>query len=73
MWNGVGVLVGVSVTRGVFGGAAVGPQEPKTELLRGFGVVAAKSAALLSVSVHPPFARRSAVVVLGAGAGPAPS
>src|SRR5437667_10896950 len=38
-------------------------------VLRGFGAPAVKSAELLFVSVHPSPARRSAVVVLGAGAG----
>ena len=37
-------------------------------VLRGLGAPAVKSAELLSVSVHPSPARRSAVVVLGAGA-----
>jgi hypothetical protein len=36
--------------------------------LRGAGVAEAKSAALLSVSVQPPAARTSAVIVEGAGA-----
>jgi len=39
-------------------------------LLRGLGAPAMKSALLLSVSVQPLPARRSAVVLLGAGAGP---
>jgi hypothetical protein len=39
------------------------------EVLRGFGAPAVKSAELLFVSVHPSVARKSAVVVLGAGAG----
>ena len=39
------------------------------EVLRGLGAPAVKSAELLFVSVHPSVARRSAVVVLGAGAG----
>ena len=39
------------------------------DVLRGFGGPALKSAELLSVSVHPSPPRRSAVVVLGAGAG----
>src|SRR2546430_6959422 len=39
------------------------------EVLRGLGAPAVKSAALLFVSVHPSVARKSAVVVLGAGAG----
>ena len=38
-------------------------------VLRGFGAPAVKLAELLSVSVQPSPARRSAVVVLGAGAG----
>ncbi len=42
-------------------------------LLRGLGATAVKSAALLFVSVQPLLARRSAKVVLGAGAGPLPS
>src|SRR5690349_15107039 len=40
---------------------------------RGVGAAAAKSAALLSVSVHPPSARKSDWVVLMVGAGPEPS
>jgi len=43
------------------------------ELFRGEGVPAAKSAALLLVSVHPPFARNAAVVLDREGAAPAPS
>ncbi len=46
------------------GGAAV---------LRGLGAAAAKSELLLSVSMQPLPARKSAVVVEGVGAGPAPS
>ena len=42
-------------------------------LLRGAGAAVAKSALLLSVSVQPLAARRSASVVLGVGAAPAPS
>src|ERR1051325_2134229 len=42
-------------------------------LLRGFGAKTKKSAALLLVSVQPPASRKSAVVLLGAGAGPDPS
>jgi hypothetical protein len=38
-------------------------------VFRGFGVPAVKSAALLLVSVQPSVARKSAAVVLGAGAG----
>src|SRR5574341_1043183 len=38
------------------------------EVLRGFGAPVAKSAALFSVSVQPLLPRRSAVVLLGAGA-----
>src|SRR4051812_38357113 len=41
--------------------------------LRGFGAPAVKSPELLSVSVQPLAARRSAVVVLGAGAFAPPS
>ena len=41
--------------------------------LRGAGVVAAKSALLLSVSTQPEFPRNTAVVLVVAGAGPAPS
>jgi hypothetical protein len=39
------------------------------DVLRGLGSPAVKSAELLFVSVHPSVARKSAVVVLGAGAG----
>src|SRR5436190_18306687 len=39
------------------------------DVLRGLGAPAVKSAELLFVSVHPSVARKSAVVVLGAGAG----
>ena len=46
-----------------------GETGPPLLLLRGLGVPAVKSALLLSVSVAPLLARRSAVVVLGAGAG----
>lgn len=42
-------------------------------LFRGAGDPVAKSAALSFVSWHPPRPRRSAVVLLGAGARPAPS
>src|SRR5580765_2460295 len=42
-------------------------------VLRGKGAAANRSALLLFVSVQPPFLRKSAVVLLGAGAGPAPS
>ncbi len=70
----VGVLVSVEV--GVFVGVLVGVYVPTPQifpielLLRGLEVPVAKSLALLSVSVHPsPLGlRRSAVVVLGAGA-----
>src|SRR5436305_1981111 len=43
------------------------------ELLRGVGAAAVKSAELLSVSAQPFAPRRSAVVVLGAGAFAPPS
>jgi len=52
---------------GVGVGVLVGVVPP---LLRGLGAPALKSAALLLVSVAPLPARRSAVVLLGAGAGP---
>src|SRR5205814_578467 len=42
-------------------------------LLRGLGAPVAKSVELLSVSVQPPEPRSTAVVLLGAGVGPAPS
>src|ERR1044071_3488259 len=42
-------------------------------VLRGFGALAAKSVALLSVSVQPFKPRTTALVALGAGVGPAPS
>src|SRR6202008_672599 len=42
-------------------------------LLRGAAAAVAKSALLLSVSVQPLFARKSASVALGAGAVPSPS
>src|SRR5882672_10862044 len=42
-------------------------------VLRGKGVETRKSAGLSSVSVQPPALRKSAVVLLGAGACPAPS
>src|SRR3954454_21860325 len=48
----------------VFGGEA---------RLRGLGTAAPKSAALLSVSVQPSFARKSDVVAPIVGAGPEPS
>jgi hypothetical protein len=51
----------------------VGAGLPPVPLLRGLTVPAVKSAALSSVSVAPPFARRSEVVAEGAGAGPEPS
>ena len=41
---------------------------PGEALLRGFGAPVAKSEALLSLSVQPLAFRRSAVVLLGAGA-----
>jgi len=43
------------------------------DVLRGAGAPAAKSAALLSVSVQPPSARKAAVVLLSVGAAPLPS
>ncbi|MGH8598997.1 MAG: hypothetical protein ACREXT_20305, partial [Gammaproteobacteria bacterium] len=53
------------------------PPPPQTlaavALLRGVGAPDAKSVALLSVSVQPLLPRRTAVVLLGAGVGPAPS
>jgi hypothetical protein len=42
-------------------------------VLRGFGVAATKSDALLSVSMHPPSFRKAAVVFDRVGAAPAPS
>ena len=42
-------------------------------LLRGFGAEVTKSAALSLVSTQPPDFLKSAVVLLGAGAGPVPS
>src|SRR5205085_2240488 len=42
-------------------------------VLRGLGAPVAKSDAFWSVSVQPPLARRSDVVLLGAGAAPTPS
>src|SRR3989304_5001689 len=42
-------------------------------VLRGAGAPALKSALLLSVSVQPPEARKTAVVLLGAGVAPLPS
>ena len=42
-------------------------------VLRGFGALAVKSIALLSVSVQPFDPRNAAVVALGAGVGPEPS
>src|ERR1051325_1151052 len=42
-------------------------------VLRGFGAAAVKSEAFWFVSVQPPCARRTALVLLGAGVGPVPS
>src|SRR5215471_5380655 len=42
-------------------------------VLRGTGVLAVKSPALLLVSVHPPLARWAAVLLESVGAGPLPS
>src|SRR5215210_3703372 len=53
-------------------GTALPLQVCGTEL-RGFGAPEAKSAALLSVSVAPPRARKAAVVLESVGAPPAPS
>src|SRR5712691_3133796 len=57
------------------GKAAATTQLPATPLLRGKGAPVKKSAPLLSVSVQPPVPprRRTAVVLLGADAGPTPS
>src|SRR5436190_20652853 len=51
----------------------VPPHVDELLLLRGFGAPTAKSAELLSVSVQPPLARSTAVVLAGAGAGALPS
>ena len=59
--------VGVGVGEGVGVGVPLHALNA-VEVLRGFGVVAVKSVELLSVSVQPPAARMSAVVVEGAGA-----
>ena len=61
--EGLGLGVGLGELQSLSG-------EP---VLRGFGLPVAKSAALLSVSVQPPRARRAAVVLLGPAVGPAPS
>ena len=61
---GVGVGVGVGMPSQACAGAP---------LLRGFGALTAKSAALLSVSVHPLLPRRTAAVLLGAGVLAVPS
>src|ERR1044072_188694 len=45
-----------------------GPISTIGAVRRGFGVAAAKSASLLSLSVAPPLCRKMAVVLLGAGA-----
>ncbi len=81
-----GSVPGVTVTvrsveppAGTDGGLAapapVGPPHRwiAVAVFRGFGAPVAKSAALTSVSTQPASARRSAVVLLGAGAGPLPS
>src|SRR5437763_8306065 len=62
-WIARGIAVPVPVHR------------PKTAVFLGTGAPVVRSAALLSVSVQPPEPprRRSAVVLLGAGAGPDPS
>ena len=73
---GVGVSVGAGVRVGVGVGVEVGVGVDAWQLfngeplLRGFGAPSAKSRALLSVSMQPPPARKSAVVLLGAGADP---
>src|SRR5688572_18724537 len=64
----VAVAVAVGLTSGV--GVAVGQESGKQEG-RGLGAPLAKSAALSSVSTAPLPARRRAVVLLPAGAGPA--
>src|SRR6266480_907209 len=71
----VPLLPSVTVTSLIvrFGGV------PATQLLnaelvfRGKGAVTRKSAPLLFVSIQPPALRRSALVLLGAGARPEPS
>src|SRR6267142_1091790 len=57
------------------GKAGATTQLPATPLLRGKGAPVKKSAPMLSVSVQPPVPprRQTAVVLLGADAGPTPS
>lgn len=59
----MGVEMGVGVEVGGAEHATIGEL-----VLRGFGAPVAKSVELLSLSVQPPAARKSAVVLLGAGA-----
>ena len=73
---GVGLGVPVAVAVAVAVGVGVDPAEHGANVLavlRGFGVPVLKSDELLSVSTHPPDALKSAVVLLGAGAGAVPS
>ena len=71
--DAVAVAVGVGLAVAVGVGVAGAQLFTGEEEFRGFGAPAAKSPSLLSVSVQPPLRRRSAVVVLGAGARPDPS
>src|SRR5690348_1809915 len=66
---GVGVLVAVAVLVGALVGPPLLQGFNAVEVLRGVGVPLAKFTALLSVSVQPAPARRSAVVLVSAGAG----
>ncbi len=69
----VAVLVGVAVSVSV--GEAVGATHRvvAAPLLRGLGAPVEKSVALSPASLQPDPARRTAVVLLAAGAGPVPS
>jgi hypothetical protein len=61
----------LAVTRGAWSGSA--SQDRVTELLRGAVAAASKSAALSSLSTHPPFSRCAEVVLEMVGAPPVPS
>jgi hypothetical protein len=67
------VLVGFVLVESTPGAESVVQKWTGDAESRGFGAPATKSAAFESASAQPPFARRTAVVLLGAGAGPEPS
>ena len=66
-------LLSTAMSAAPFAGVVAATNGAASWLFRGFGAPTVKSAALLFVSVAPPFRRRAAVVLLGAGVGPLPS